>query len=77
MSETEPTPEPKKSALATLRATLLSSGPWPIVVLMMSGLASFVAIVLWAPADTRDFLFGAHGLFFTLLGYFIASPLEK
>lgn len=74
---TPPPLPPKKNFLAQLREALLADGPWPVVVLVLAGLFVFLAIVLWAPADARPLLFGAHGLVFTLLGWLMSSPLEK
>lgn len=47
---------------------------WPVVVLFVSGLTAFVLITLYAPADVRTALFGAHGLLFTIIALMQDPP---
>lgn len=58
-----------------LRSALHRKGPWPIVVLVAIGALAFTLIALFAPADTREALFGANGLVMAILGLMMRSPL--
>lgn len=66
-----PKPVPK-----SFREMILSGGPWPITVLAVTGSLTFGAIALWAPADVRMALFGAHGILFSFLSWLTGSPLR-
>lgn len=49
----------------------------PMALVVCAGAACFVSILLWAPADAKDFLFGANGLVWAAVSYFLRSPSEQ
>lgn len=44
---------------------------WQMVAVLIAGGVMFIAIAIWAPSDTRQWLFGANGLLWTLVTAFI------
>jgi hypothetical protein len=49
----------------------------PAAILLAVGGLCFTAIVLWATEDTKQWLLGANGLVWTVVGIFVQSPLGK
>jgi len=49
----------------------------PMAVVVSVGAACFTAILLWAPESSKDILFGANGLVFSLVSYFLRSPAQR
>lgn len=42
---------------------------WQMAVVLIAGGAFFTAIMLFAPESSREWLFGANGLLWSLVGY--------
>ena len=49
----------------------------PAAILLAVGGLCFTAIVLWATEDTKQWLLGANGLIWTIVGVFMQSPLGR
>lgn len=50
---------------------------WPLVALVGLVVVSWVAVVWFAPADSRELLLGGNGLVATVIGYFLRSPIAE
>ena len=66
-------PAPDSSEKKSLKDAILAN-PWPFVALVSAGGGTFAAIAIWAPADVRTALFGAHGALFTFLAWILDPP---
>lgn len=47
---------------------------WPVVAVLLGGLATFTAISIWGPPEAKAWLYGAHGLLWTVIAWHLPAP---